>query len=109
MTGLVLSSTLLQILTRLTQLCLQDLGGDVKKPRKHEQRLLKNMGAHQVVLDLLKIPYDTVSVVVLSSQWYYHTASVYICARCVCVCVCVCACVCVLCVVCVWCVCAVCV
>ncbi|XP_076468931.1 inositol 1,4,5-trisphosphate-gated calcium channel ITPR1-like isoform X4 [Babylonia areolata] len=51
--------TIKAILTRLTRLCLQDLGGDVKKPRKHEQRLLKNMGAHQVVLDLLKIPYDT--------------------------------------------------
>ncbi len=29
-----------------------------KKPRKHEQRLLRNMGAHAVVLDLLQIPYD---------------------------------------------------
>ncbi|XP_070192864.1 inositol 1,4,5-trisphosphate-gated calcium channel ITPR1-like isoform X2 [Littorina saxatilis] len=51
--------TIKAILSRLTRLCLQDLGVEVKKPRKHEQRLLKNMGAHQVVLDLLKIPYDT--------------------------------------------------
>ncbi len=29
-----------------------------KKPRKHEQRLLRNMGVHAVVLDLLQIPYD---------------------------------------------------
>lgn len=50
--------TIKAILVRLTRLCLQDLGGEQKKPRKHEQRLLKNMGAHQVVLDLLKIPYD---------------------------------------------------
>ncbi len=28
------------------------------KPRKHEQRLLRNMGVHKVVLDLLEIPYD---------------------------------------------------
>ena len=31
------------------------------KPQKHEQRLLKNMGAHAVVLELLKIPYEKVS------------------------------------------------
>ena len=29
------------------------------KPRKHEQRLLRNMGVHSVVLDLLEIPYDS--------------------------------------------------
>nr|KAG5704617.1 hypothetical protein BaRGS_031881 [Batillaria attramentaria] len=46
------------ILIRLTRLCLQEVLGDVRKPRKHEQRLLRNMGAHTVVLDLLKIPYD---------------------------------------------------
>ncbi|PVD24858.1 hypothetical protein C0Q70_15345 [Pomacea canaliculata] len=50
--------TIKSILTRLTRLCLQELGGDARKPRKHEQRLLRNMGAHTVVLDLLKIPYD---------------------------------------------------
>lgn len=32
--------------------------GDVIKPRKHEQRLLRNVGVHTVVLDLLQIPYD---------------------------------------------------
>ena len=31
----------------------------VKKPRNHEQRLLRNMGVHSVVLDLLQIPYDS--------------------------------------------------
>lgn len=30
----------------------------VKKPRKHEQRLLRNVGVHTVVLDLLQVPYD---------------------------------------------------
>jgi inositol 1,4,5-triphosphate receptor type 1 len=30
------------------------------KPRKHEQRLLRNMGVHKVVIDLLQIPYDKV-------------------------------------------------
>jgi hypothetical protein len=29
------------------------------KPRQHEQRLLRNMGVHKVVLDLLQIPFDT--------------------------------------------------
>lgn len=28
------------------------------KPRKHEQRLLRNVGVHIVVLDLLQIPFD---------------------------------------------------
>ncbi|KAK6175051.1 hypothetical protein SNE40_013589 [Patella caerulea] len=48
------------ILLRLTKLCVQDLGaGDgTRKPRRHEQRLLRNMGAHSVVLELLQIPYD---------------------------------------------------
>lgn len=32
--------------------------GDVVKPRKHEQRLLRNVGVHTVVLDLLQVPYD---------------------------------------------------
>ena len=32
-------------------------GGGLR-PRKHEQRLLRNMGVHTVVLDLLQIPYD---------------------------------------------------
>ena len=90
MTGCVLSRTLLQILTRLTHLCLQDLGGEVRKPRKHEQRLLKNMGAHQVVLDLLKIPYDTVSGLVFLCKLRCCTA-LCACVR-VCMCItCVCA------------------
>ena len=33
-------------------------GGGGVKPRKHEQRLLRNMGVLNVVLDLLQIPYD---------------------------------------------------
>lgn len=31
---------------------------DLAKPRKHEQRLLRNVGVHTVVLDLLQVPYD---------------------------------------------------
>ena len=31
------------------------------KNRKHEQRLLRNMGAHTVVLELLQIPYEKVN------------------------------------------------
>ena len=42
-----------QILVRMNRLCIEK-----GKPRKHEQRLLRNMGVHTVVLDLLQIPYD---------------------------------------------------
>lgn len=72
-----------QILARMNRLCVQPVlttassvgsqGGSVGggsgsgsgggsnsnlRPRKHEQRLLRNMGVHTVVLDLLQIPYD---------------------------------------------------
>ncbi|XP_023811698.1 inositol 1,4,5-trisphosphate receptor type 2 isoform X2 [Oryzias latipes] len=42
-----------EILQRLTKLCNQS-----KKSRVQQQRLLKNMGAHTVVLDLLQIQYE---------------------------------------------------
>jgi len=44
-----------EILIRMNKLCTTDGGS---KPRKHEQRLLRNVGVHTVVLDLLQIPYD---------------------------------------------------
>ena len=58
-----------QILTRMNRLCVQSIpvtataaGASTPnssvRPRKHEQRLLRNMGVHAVVLDLLQIPYD---------------------------------------------------
>lgn len=52
--------TIKKILARLTTLCVQEQLGPAKelKARKHEQRLLRNMGAHFVVLELLRIPYD---------------------------------------------------
>ncbi|KAJ6666363.1 hypothetical protein lerEdw1_000636 [Lerista edwardsae] len=43
----------MEILIRLSKLCIQN-----KKCRNQQQRLLKNMGAHSVVLDLLQIPYE---------------------------------------------------
>ncbi|CAM1322938.1 ITPR1 (predicted), partial [Pycnogonum litorale] len=46
-----------KILQRMISLCVQEYQGSLK-PRKHEQRLLRNMGAHTVVLELLQIPYD---------------------------------------------------
>ncbi|XP_071054904.1 inositol 1,4,5-trisphosphate receptor isoform X3 [Onthophagus taurus] len=46
-----------QILIRMNKLCAQGVTGTMK-PRKHEQRLLRNVGVHTVVLDLLQIPYD---------------------------------------------------
>ncbi|XP_030748640.1 inositol 1,4,5-trisphosphate receptor isoform X3 [Sitophilus oryzae] len=45
-----------QILIRMNKLCTLD--GPLVKPRKHEQRLLRNVGVHTVVLDLLQVPYD---------------------------------------------------
>lgn len=53
--------TIQQILVRMNRLCVTKGQGPTSspKPRKHEQRLLRNMGAHCVVLDLLEIPYDT--------------------------------------------------
>ncbi|MBN3317525.1 ITPR2 protein, partial [Atractosteus spatula] len=42
-----------EILDRLSKLCYPS-----KKSRIQQQRLLKNMGAHTVVLDLLQIPYE---------------------------------------------------
>lgn len=42
----------------MNKLCTQGSGTNVVKPRKHEQRLLRNVGVHTVVLDLLQIPYD---------------------------------------------------
>ena len=50
-----------QILERLSGLCVSHCSSG-KKNRKHEQRLLRNMGAHTVVLELLQIPYDKVSL-----------------------------------------------
>ncbi|KFO98127.1 Inositol 1,4,5-trisphosphate receptor type 2, partial [Calypte anna] len=44
-----------EILIRLSKLCVQN-----KKCRNQQQRLLKNMGAHLVVLDLLQIPYEKI-------------------------------------------------
>lgn len=45
-----------KILIRMNQLCMTE--GQGGKPKKHEQRLLRNVGVHTVILDLLQIPYD---------------------------------------------------
>lgn len=47
-----------QILIRMNKLCTQGSPTGMIKPRKHEQRLLRNVGVHTVVLELLQIPYD---------------------------------------------------
>lgn len=47
-----------QILRRMNKLCVSHGPGDSIKPRKHEQRLLRNVGVHTIVLDLLQVPYD---------------------------------------------------
>lgn len=46
------------ILIRMNKLCIQSGPGGIIKPRKHEQRLLRNVGVHTIVLDLLQVPYD---------------------------------------------------
>uniref|UniRef100_A0A8C8HG19 Inositol 1,4,5-trisphosphate receptor n=1 Tax=Oncorhynchus tshawytscha TaxID=74940 RepID=A0A8C8HG19_ONCTS len=46
-----------EILLRLSKLCVQE-GASGKKSKKQQQRLLRNMGAHSVVLELLQIPYE---------------------------------------------------
>uniref|UniRef100_A0A8C7X1S1 Inositol 1,4,5-trisphosphate receptor n=1 Tax=Oryzias sinensis TaxID=183150 RepID=A0A8C7X1S1_9TELE len=46
-----------EILLRLSKLCVQE-GPTGRKNRKQQQRLLRNMGAHAVVLELLQIPYE---------------------------------------------------
>ncbi|XP_076123823.1 inositol 1,4,5-trisphosphate-gated calcium channel ITPR1 isoform X2 [Alosa pseudoharengus] len=46
-----------EILIRLSKLCVQE-GSSGKKSKKQQQRLLRNMGAHSVVLELLQIPYE---------------------------------------------------
>ncbi|XP_047706283.1 inositol 1,4,5-trisphosphate receptor type 1 isoform X3 [Prionailurus viverrinus] len=46
-----------EILIRLSKLCVQE-SATVRKSKKQQQRLLRNMGAHAVVLELLQIPYE---------------------------------------------------
>ncbi|XP_031423065.1 inositol 1,4,5-trisphosphate receptor type 1 isoform X5 [Clupea harengus] len=46
-----------EILIRLSKLCVQE-GASGKKSKKQQQRLLRNMSAHSVVLELLQIPYE---------------------------------------------------
>lgn len=46
------------ILRRMNKLCVIVGGDGVAKARKHEQRLLRNVGVHTIVLDLLQVPYD---------------------------------------------------
>uniref|UniRef100_A0A8C5HCW3 Inositol 1,4,5-trisphosphate receptor n=1 Tax=Gouania willdenowi TaxID=441366 RepID=A0A8C5HCW3_GOUWI len=46
-----------EILVRLSRLCVQE-GLSGRKNKKQQQRLLRNMGAHAVVLELLQIPYE---------------------------------------------------
>ncbi|KAJ6668257.1 hypothetical protein lerEdw1_015634, partial [Lerista edwardsae] len=48
-----------EILLRLSKLCVQE-SILVRKSRKQQQRLLRNMGAHTVVLELLQIPYEKI-------------------------------------------------
>uniref|UniRef100_A0A8C6FZP0 Inositol 1,4,5-trisphosphate receptor n=1 Tax=Moschus moschiferus TaxID=68415 RepID=A0A8C6FZP0_MOSMO len=46
-----------EIIIWLSKFCVQE-SASVRKSRKQQQRLLRNMGAHAVVLELLQIPYE---------------------------------------------------
>lgn len=43
----------------------------MRKSRKQQQRLLRNMGAHAVVLELLQIPYEKVGLCVMLTGFSY--------------------------------------
>jgi hypothetical protein len=45
----------------MIKLCVIDGSDGILYARENEQRLLRNMDVHVVVLDLLKIPYDKVN------------------------------------------------
>ncbi|XP_047516588.1 inositol 1,4,5-trisphosphate receptor isoform X1 [Pieris napi] len=50
-----------QILERMIKYCTSGNNGDSSgsgRPRRHEQRLLRNIGVHNIVLDLLQVPHD---------------------------------------------------
>ena len=44
----------------MIKLCVIETNENQVFPRENEQRLLRNMDVHVVVLDLLKIPYDKI-------------------------------------------------
>uniref|UniRef100_A0A8C4QFE0 Inositol 1,4,5-trisphosphate receptor n=1 Tax=Eptatretus burgeri TaxID=7764 RepID=A0A8C4QFE0_EPTBU len=48
-----------EILQRLSKLCMPE-GAGSRRNRKQQQRLLRNMAAHTVVLELLQIPYEKI-------------------------------------------------
>ncbi|XP_047540600.1 inositol 1,4,5-trisphosphate receptor isoform X2 [Vanessa atalanta] len=52
-----------EILQRMIKYCTQGNNsageaGETSRPRRHEQRLLRNIGVHNIVLDLLQVPHD---------------------------------------------------
>ena len=53
---------LYKILNNMIKLCVNEVklpdGTSKKKPRRNDQRLLRNMGVHNIVLDLTKITYE---------------------------------------------------
>ncbi|XP_014404697.1 PREDICTED: inositol 1,4,5-trisphosphate receptor type 3 [Myotis brandtii] len=61
------SSENYQILERLNKMC-----GVGEQMRKKQQRLLKNMDAHKVMLDLLQIPYDKGDAKMMEILRYTH-------------------------------------
>lgn len=42
----------------MNKLCVSTAPNGTIHPRTHEQRLLRNVGVHTIVLDLLQVPYD---------------------------------------------------
>ncbi|XP_063897860.1 inositol 1,4,5-trisphosphate receptor isoform X1 [Helicoverpa armigera] len=48
-----------EILQRMIKYCTHgNSGAETGRPRRHEQRLLRNIGVHHTVLELLQVPHD---------------------------------------------------
>ena len=43
----------------------------------HEQRLLRNMKAHEVVLELLQVPYNKVGLLKITNRSFHRLLIVY--------------------------------
>lgn len=54
----------------MMKLCVIECNDDNLYARENEQRLLRNMDVHVVVLDLLKIPFDKVKILKLKFDSY---------------------------------------
>src|SRR5689334_2887618 len=54
----------------MMKLCVVETSDGVLRARENEQRLLRNMDVHVVVLELLRIPYDKVGFFRQDRPWF---------------------------------------